>query len=62
MNTSDLATTYAKAFPNARPWTAEEFADLLSQGGATLVGDAQSFILGIILFLKQWPVNNFLGR
>ncbi len=45
MNTSDLATTYAKAFPNARPWTAEEFADLLSQVGVTLVGDAQSFIL-----------------
>jgi len=41
-----LAATHAAAFTGDRPWSAEEFAALLSLAGMILTGDARSFILG----------------
>lgn len=49
MIAADLAATYAVAFPDARPWTAAEFAALLDQSGVILCGDAKSFVLGRVI-------------
>ncbi|WP_273689590.1 GNAT family N-acetyltransferase [Ketogulonicigenium vulgare] len=40
-----LATTHALAFTDQRPWSADEFADLMDQFGVAVIGDAHSFIL-----------------
>ncbi len=40
-----LAKTHALAFNDARPWSEQEFEDLLKQSTVTLIGDAHSFIL-----------------
>ncbi len=44
-----LATTHALAFTQSRPWSADEFENLLSQPGVILLGDAKSFILARII-------------
>jgi len=41
-----LAATHAAAFTDDRPWSAAEFAGLLSLPGVILTGDARSFVLG----------------
>ena len=38
-----LAATHAAAFSQSRPWSAEEFADLLSDRFTYLTGDARAF-------------------
>jgi len=40
-----LTETHALAFNDARPWSEQEFEELLKQNRVTLIGDAQSFIL-----------------
>ncbi len=45
----DLAQTHAAAFTDQRPWSAEEFASLMSQTGMILCGDAKSFVLGRVI-------------
>lgn len=49
MTPEDLARTHAAAFTNQRPWSAAEFADLMSQTGVILCGDAKSFVLGRVV-------------
>lgn len=49
MMPEDLARTHAAAFTEQRPWSAEEFAGLLSQSGVILCGDAKSFVLGRVI-------------
>lgn len=41
----DMATTHAAAFTQSRPWTAAEFADLLSNRFTHATGSAESFAL-----------------
>ena len=50
MTPTDLAETHRAAFAVDRPWSAVEFADLLSQRGAILCGTAASFVLGRVTF------------
>lgn len=45
MTPQNLAETHAAAFTRSRPWTAEEFADLLSNRFTHVVGNAKSFAL-----------------
>ena len=46
MTPQDLAHTHAAAFTQSRPWTADEFADLLANRFTHyVVGNAQSFAL-----------------
>lgn len=45
MTPADLATLHAKAFTQTRPWSADEFADLLAHGGTFVQGDHDSFVL-----------------
>lgn len=45
---AQLAQTHAAANQVDRHWSAEEFAALIS-GGAVLIGDARSFVLGQII-------------
>lgn len=49
MTPEDLAKTHAAAFTDQRPWSADEFASLLSQAGVILCGDAKSFVLGRVI-------------
>lgn len=49
MTPEDLARTHAAAFTDQRPWSADEFASLLSQTGVILCGDAKSFVLGRVI-------------
>jgi ribosomal-protein-alanine N-acetyltransferase len=44
-----LAQTHARAFTDQRPWSAAEFADLLTSPHVFLVGDATSFALGRVI-------------
>jgi len=44
-----LAQTHAAAFTDQRPWSADEFASLMSQTGMILCGDAKSFVLGRVI-------------
>lgn len=46
MTPDALATTHRAAFTQARPWTAAEFAALLTQPGIILTGTADAFVLG----------------
>ena len=43
-----LAATHAAAFVTDRPWSSDEFADLL-RNGAKLTGDAACFVLGRVI-------------
>lgn len=49
MTPDALARTHAEAFTDQRPWTAAEFADLLSSPHVFVVGDADSFALGRVI-------------
>ncbi|WP_406648480.1 GNAT family N-acetyltransferase [Aliisedimentitalea scapharcae] len=49
MTPDTLAHTHAAAFANARPWSSDEFRDLLSDRFTFLVGDAQCFALGRVI-------------
>ncbi|WP_171239872.1 GNAT family N-acetyltransferase [Ruegeria sp. HKCCA5491] len=45
MTPEELAETHAAAFTQSRPWTAAEFADLLSNRFTHVVGNSKSFAL-----------------
>ena len=45
MSPEDLARTHAAAFTQSRPWTAQEFANLLENRFTHIVGAADSFVL-----------------
>ncbi|WP_170402636.1 GNAT family N-acetyltransferase [Ruegeria arenilitoris] len=45
MTPQDLAYTHAAAFTQSRPWTDQEFADLLDNRFTYVVGNAESFAL-----------------
>ncbi len=49
MTPQALAATHAAAFTTERPWTAEEFAALLTQPTTLLTGTADSFVLGRVI-------------
>lgn len=49
MTPEALAQTHAAAFTEQRPWSADEFASLMSQTGVILCGDAKSFVLGRVI-------------
>ena len=49
MTPEGLAQTHAAAFTDQRPWSADEFAALLSQTGVILCGDTKSFVLGRVI-------------
>jgi ribosomal-protein-alanine N-acetyltransferase len=49
MTPETLAATHAAAFTEDRPWTAQEFADLLTQPTTILLGDARSFLLARVI-------------
>lgn len=44
-----LAATHAAAFTQQRPWSASEFAALLTSPRLILCGDARSFIIGRVV-------------
>lgn len=46
MTPEALARLHASAFAQDRPWTAAEFASLLSFPGSLLLGDARAVLLG----------------
>lgn len=46
MTPDALAATYAAAFPDQRPWSPQEFADLLAHKGCVVAGTADSFAIG----------------
>lgn len=43
MTPQEMANTHAAAFTRSRPWTAEEFSELLSNRFTYAVGSAESF-------------------
>ena len=45
MTPADLAATHAAAFTRSRPWSAAEFAGLLTQRRCHVIGDADCFAL-----------------
>lgn len=49
MTPETLAATHMAAFSDERPWTAVEFAALLSQPSTVLTGEAESFLLGRVI-------------
>ena len=49
MTAAALAQTHAAAFADTRPWSEDEFANLLDQTGVILCGDAKSFVLGRVI-------------
>lgn len=49
MTPQALAATHAAAFTAERPWTAAEFANLLTQPTTLLTGTADSFVLGRVI-------------
>ena len=49
MSPEALAHLHASAFTEDRPWSAAEFASLLSLPGTLLLGDARAFLLGRIV-------------
>jgi ribosomal-protein-alanine N-acetyltransferase len=44
-----LASTHAAAFTTDRPWSAAEFANLLSHPSTLLTGDARAFVLARVI-------------
>lgn len=49
MTPDDLARIHATAFTTPRPWSAQEFADLLASPHVFLVSDRQAFALGRVI-------------
>jgi [ribosomal protein S18]-alanine N-acetyltransferase len=49
MTPQDMAATHAAAFTQSRPWSADEFADLLRSPRCFAVGHAQCFALGRVV-------------
>jgi ribosomal-protein-alanine N-acetyltransferase len=49
MTPQALAATHAAAFTTERPWTAAEFAALLTQPTTLLTGTTDSFVLGRVI-------------
>lgn len=45
LSPTDMATTYAAAFAQSRPWSEAEFTSLLTSPTAFAVGDARCFAL-----------------
>lgn len=45
MTPRDMASTHAAAFTQSRPWTAEEFTELLNNRFTHAIGTAESFAL-----------------
>ncbi|WP_424832414.1 GNAT family N-acetyltransferase [Ruegeria sp.] len=45
MTLQEMAQTHAAAFTRSRPWTAEEFSDLLNNPFTQAIGDARCFAL-----------------
>ena len=43
MTPDDMASTHAAAFTASRPWSAQEFTDLLAARGVFCIGDARCF-------------------
>lgn len=43
MTPQEMASTHAAAFTQSRPWTAEEFSDLLVNRFTHVIGNAESF-------------------
>lgn len=48
VTTAALAATHAAAFVSDRPWSADEFADVIAQN-AIITGDATCFVLGRVI-------------
>lgn len=46
MTPDALAHIHGLCFTTPRPWTAQEFADLLASNGAFLITDGPAFVLG----------------
>ena len=49
MKPGALAALYRAAFPNARPWSPEEFAEMLARPETVSVKAAQGFALGRVV-------------
>lgn len=49
MTPEALARLHARAFTHPRPWTAQEFADLLASPHAFVTGDARGFAMGRVI-------------
>ncbi|WP_368185119.1 GNAT family N-acetyltransferase [Aestuariibius sp. HNIBRBA575] len=49
MTPSDLAAIHAGAFQQTRPWTEQEFADLLAKPSTLLVTSGLSFVLASLI-------------
>lgn len=49
MSPDTLAALHARCFIAPRPWTAAEFASLLSQPGVFLLEEAEGFLLGRVV-------------
>ena len=50
MTPDALATTHGRAMTETKAWSAKDFADLLGQNGVFVVGEANSFALGRVMF------------
>lgn len=49
MTPETLARVHAAAFTDSRPWSAQEFAELIDSPSVILLGDARSFLLGRVI-------------
>ncbi len=49
MTTEALARLHAAAFTHPRPWSAQEFAQLLNSPHVFVVGDARAFAMGRVI-------------
>ena len=49
MTPEAMAALHARAFADQRPWTADEFADLLGSPHTVLVSEPMGFLLGRVL-------------
>lgn len=50
MTPDQLAAIHDRAMTETKPWSAEDFADLLQQTGVFVVGSPHSFALGRVIF------------
>lgn len=49
MTPDDMAALHARAFGDARPWSAQEFRALIDHPGTLFRGDARAFALGRVV-------------
>lgn len=49
MTPETLASVHAAAFVQSRPWSADEFQDLLANAGCFAVGDTSGFAFGRVI-------------